>query len=321
MASITKRANGWQAQVRRSGFKTVSKRFEKKSEAILWARSIESKIDSNELSDISTARKTTLKEILDRYLTEISINKISYKSEKSRIKTLIASPISKRSLYDLKSSDVAFFRDSRLKTVSPTTVNKELNTLHLVIDTARRDWSISISNPVKLIKRPKNNRARDRRLEAGELEKIISLTESEILKSVVLFALETAMRRGEIAKAKWNHLKLDKQVLSIPETKTGEPRAIPLSKKAIEILQDIKKDTDYIFNISSGSISQAFRRACTRGDIVDLNFHDLRHEATSRLFEKGLNPMQVSVITGHKSFEMLKRYTHLKAEDLVKLLN
>lgn len=172
------------------------------------------------------------------------------------------------------------------------------------------------------ISRPKNNRPRDRRLNEGELELIIKATESPRLASIVLFALETALRRGELAKAKWTHLQLSLRVLLVPETKTGVPRSIPLSSRAIAILQNLPKtDDEFIFGLRSESISQAFERACSRAGIQDLHFHDLRHEATSRLFEKGLNPMQVSAITGHKTFEMLKRYTHLKARDLVKLLD
>lgn len=321
MASITKRSNSWQVQIRKQGYKTISKSFSKKAEADVWARITESEIDRGVFIDRSEAEKTTLAEILTRYLAEVSILKLGFKPEQSRIKGLLNHPISSKFLAALKSSDFAAYRETRLAVVCGTTVNKELNLLSKVIDTARRDWSINMDNPVRLIRRPKNNRPRDRRLNDGELELILDTTKSSTLSNIVLFALETAMRRGEIAKAKWEHLDSPQRVLLIPETKTGVPRSIPLSNKAMLVIESIpRRSNGYIFNLRPDSISQAFERSCNRAGILDLHFHDLRHEATTRLFEKGLNPMQVSVITGHKTFEMLKRYTHLKAQDLVPLL-
>ena len=279
-------------------------------------------MDRGVFIDRSEAERTTLADILQRYLAEVSVQKLGFKQERSRIKGVLSRPISNKLLATLKSSDFAAYRESRLVAVFGTTVNKELNLLGKVIDTARRDWSINMDNPVRLIQRPKNNRPRDRRLNEGELEGILDATQSTALSSIVLFALETAMRRGEIAKAKWKHLQQSQRVLLVPETKTGVPRCIPLSCKAMTVLQALPRINDeIIFGLRSDSISQAFERTCNRAGIQDLHFHDLRPEATSRLFEKGLNPMQVSSITGHKTFEMLKRYTHLKAEDLVKLLD
>lgn len=322
LASIIKRASGWQVQIRKQGYQPISKRFEKKADADVWARITESEMDRGVFIDRSEAERTTLAYILLRYLAEVSVRKLGFIQERSRINGLLSRPISSRLLATLKSSDFAAYRESRLTMVCGTTVNKELNLLGQVIDTARRDWSINMDNPVRLIKRPKNNRPRDRRLDDGELELILGASGSPTLPSIVLFALETAMRRGEIAKSKWSHLKQSQRVLLIPETKTGVPRSIPLSNKAMLILQSIPRvSNDNIFNLRSDSISQAFERACSRAGVLDLHFHDLRHEATTRLFEKGLNPMQVSVITGHKTFEMLKRYTHLKAQDLVSLLD
>lgn len=322
MASIIKRDSGWQVQIRKQGYQPISKRFDKKSDADVWARIAESEMDRGVHIDRSEAEKTSLAQILTRYLKEVSIHKLGFKAEKSRINYLLNHPLSNRFLATLQSSSFAEYRDYRLTLVCGTTVNKELNLLSKVIDTARRDWSINMDNPVRLIRRPKNNRPRDRRLDDGELATLLNSSESTALSSIVLFALETAMRRGEIAKAKWHHLQLSQRVLLVPETKTGVPRTIPLSNSAMVIIKSIHRvDDQSIFKLRPDSITQAFERACNRAKIEDLRFHDLRHEATSRLFEKGLNPMQVSAITGHKTFEMLKRYTHLKAQDLVKLLD
>ncbi len=127
--------------------------------------------------------------------------------------------------------------------------------------------------------------------------------------------------------------------MTLSETKNGENRNVPLSPEAVRILSDLPRRIDgRVWGITPHTISVAWRRAVVRawavyekgceekggkpdpGYLVDLTFHDLRHEATSRFFEKGLNPMQVAAITGHKTLQMLKRYTHLKAEDLAELL-
>ena len=322
MASIAKRASGWQVQIRKQGYQTISKSFTKKSDADVWARITESEMDRGVFIDRSEAERTTLAYILQKYLAEVSIRKLGISQERSRINGLLSHPISNRLLATLKSSDFAEYRESRLAVVCGSTVNKELNILGLVIDTARRDWSINMDNPVRLIKRPKNNRPRDRRLDDGELELILNSTKSEPLTHIILFAIETAMRRGEIYKAQWNHLDLSKRILKIPQTKTGVPRTIPLSSKAIEILRSLPNgNNESIFGLQSDSITQAFERACLRANITDLNFHDLRHEAVSRLFERGFSLPEVAAISGHKTWAMLKRYTHLKAEDLVKKLD
>jgi integrase len=133
--------------------------------------------------------------------------------------------------------------------------------------------------------------------------------------SFVLFAIESAMRRSEITNIKPDDINFETRTLHIPKTKTGVPRTIPLSRKAISILKIVGQ-----FNIQPSSVSQAFLGACRRAGLKDLRLHDLRHEATSRLFEKGLTPMQVASITGHKDLQMLNRYTHLRAQDLVVLL-
>ena len=130
------------------------------------------------------------------------------------------------------------------------------------------------------------------------------------------------MRRGEIAAMRWEHLDRQARVLLIPETKTGTPRRVPLSMAALAVLDALPRRLDgQVWAMRPDSISQAFERVCKAAGIEGLTFHDLRHEATSRLFEKGLNPMEVAAITGHKTLQMLKRYTHLRAEELVRKLD
>ena len=161
-------------------------------------------------------------------------------------------------------------------------------------------------------------RGRDRRLLSGELQKLMeALEETHEIKIVVQLALETGMRRAELLSIEWRNIDLENRFLILPDTKNGESRAVPLSTKALNLIQAVARtSTGSVFVSKPNSVTQGFVRACKRAGLEDLRFHDLRHEATSRFFELGLNTMEVSAITGHKTLSMLKRYTHLKAKDL-----
>lgn len=129
------------------------------------------------------------------------------------------------------------------------------------------------------------------------------------------------MRRGEISALRWENIDLKGKAILLRDTKNGESRRVPLSRNALRLLRTLLHRIDgKVFEIRADSITRAFDRACNRAGIKNLRLHDLRHEATSRFFEKGLNPMEVANITGHKTLQMLMRYTHLKIEDLAKKL-
>ncbi len=322
MATIEKRGPyQWRAKIRRRGHSLQSRTFNSRAKAIVWAREIESEMDRGVFLSRAEAEKITLAELIDRYADEVTPRKRSARNELSRLK-LLREKLGEMRLAALQSKHVAAFRDMRLKAgIGASEIRHELNTLSHLIDTAIREWGIHIpANPVKLVRRPSAPPGRERRLQAEELELIFAATDSVELRPIVEFAIETAMRRGEIAAMKWEHLD-QKRTLIIPETKTGEPRRIPLSSRAVDVLKSLPRWIDgYVFEMRKDSITQAFDRACKRAGIEDLHYHDLRHEATSSLFERGLNPMEVAAITGHKTLQMLKRYTHLRAEDLVSKL-
>ena len=179
-----------------------------------------------------------------------------------------------------------------------------------------------LKNPVKAIRMPSPPSGRERRLQAGELEKLLESL-SEEMSQVVRFALETAMRRGEIYGMTWDMVDLNKRTVTLPDTKNGQKRIVPLSTEAVAVLKErlgTRRLDGEVWNIGLDAISQDFAKACHKLGISGLHFHDLRHEATSRLFEKGFDTMEVRTITGHKTLQMLARYTHLRAEDLVERL-
>lgn len=346
MAYVRKRLDSWEVSVNKKGFPRRSRTFNTKADAEKWARQIEAEMDRGVFVSRKEAENTTLSEALDRYEREHNVKKV--RQYTSLVNHWKRSTLAKRSLTQIQGKDIAEYRDKRLhgdkengiKPVGPQAVLHEIGLISRLYNIAVKEWGMGgLINPVSQIRKPKMPRARDRRLLSGELEKITEASESPLLADIVRFAIETAMRREEISRMKWDHTDLKKKVLLIPKTKNEEPRRIPLSPEAVRVLDQIPRRFDGdVWGIRPNSITQAFVRAVTRARtiyekeceekgqkpdpafLVDLTFHDLRHEATSRFFEKGLNPMQVAAITGHKTLQMLKRYTHLKAEDLAELL-
>ena len=134
----------------------------------------------------------------------------------------------------------------------------------------------------------------------------------------VVLALETGMRRGELLSVEWGNVDLNRRTALLPITKNGDSRGVPLSSRALTVLRSLPPSTTgRVFgDLTADAVKLSFRRTTVRAGITGLRFHDLRHEATSRLFEKGLNVMEVASVTGHKTLQMLKRYTHLNAVDL-----
>ena len=323
MATIRKRGDSYHVQIRKKGYPTVTKSFLLLADAQKWARSVERDIDKGVFQDTATAENSTLGDILDSYAKKILPSKKSRKTVLSQIR-VIKPLLGNYSLSKLSPALLSQFRDQRLESADAQTVRKDLSLLHRVVVTAVKDWGISLplGNPVALVRLPSQPNGRDRRLETGEEEKLLkALKDTPTVRTIVELALETAMRRGEIAAVRWEHVNLKARTLLIPDTKTGTPRTVPLSTKAIALLSNLPRNIKgVVFDVAPDSITQAFDRACTRAELEGLRFHDLRHEATSRLFEKGLNPMEVATITGHKDLRMLRRYTHLRAEDLARKL-
>ena len=226
---------------------------------------------------------------------------------------------------------MARYRDERLQKVTAGSVRRELTILSHLFEVSRKEWGIFVHNPVRDITLPPNNRARDRRLQDTEDES--DTEESRLLVAcrrcrnpyllpIVQFALETAMRQSEIVRLRWQHVNLKRRTVFLPDTKNGESRTVPLSSVAVDVLKALPRSINgEVFpGVTTESIKKAFIRAVRHAGIEDLHFHDLRHEATTRLFEQGLSILEVSSITGHRDLQMLRRYTHLRAEDLAKKL-
>ena len=326
MATFRKRGPyQWQAQVRKKGHPLQTKTFETRAAAETWARAIEVEMDQGVFVSRAEAESTTLKELLDRYLAEITPGKKGAAPEATRIRAFMRHPLAQRFVARIHGMDIARFRDERLRKVSSATVKRDLSILGHLFEVARREWGIHVHNPVRDIKLPAGGKARDRRLQPGEETRLLEAcreARNPWLLPTVRLALETAMRQNELVGLRWEHVDLARHIAHLPDTKNGESRTVPLSNAAVQVLDSIPRsfNGEVFPGLTSEAIKRSYIRARRRAGIEGLRFHDLRHEATTRLFEKGLNIMEVASITGHKDLRMLRRYTHLKAEDLAKKL-
>jgi integrase len=197
--------------------------------------------------------------------------------------------------------------------------------ISLSLDIARKEWGVPMrSNVVRDVKKPQPKRGRERRLSEQEhtlLLRSCSKSSNYLLTPLIIIAIETGMRRGELLRLTWEDVDLDLRVAHLDMTKNGSKRDVPLSSEAINLLRSLPHDiSSNVFPLTAAALRGLWNRACRRAGITGLHFHDLRHEATSRFFEKGLNVIEVATITGHKDLRMLQRYTHLRAEDLAKKL-
>lgn len=331
MATYRKRGPyQWQAQIRKKGYHLQTKTFDTKAAAETWARATEYEMDQGLFVSRAEAESTTLGELLQRYLEDVTPLKKGAASETSRIRALLRHKLANRYVASIRGVDIARYRDERLKKVSPGTAKRDLVILSHLFEVARKEWGIHVYNPVRDIKLPPHAKARDRRLRPGEegtedeetrLLAACHEARNPFLLPIVRLALETAMRQGELVSLRWEHIDLTRQIAHLPDTKNGESRTVPLSSIAVSVLRPLSRGTCHVFpGLTTEAVKRAYIRAVRRANIENLRFHDLRHEATTRLFEKGLNIMEVASITGHKDLRMLRRYTHLKAEDLAKKL-
>ena len=321
MASIRKRNGKWQVRVNRDDI-AVTKTFLNKKDGEAWARRTEVAIERNDFTHKTKEATKTLGELFDQYNNEVA--PLHRSKTTGFMLASLKSKLGSTKIEEFNARDLAIWRDKRLTEVKAASVLRELNTLSALLNHARKEWCLQISNPVTDIKRPKVDVSRTRRLIDGEESKLI-LALHPVYGNIVRLALATAMRRGEILSLLWTNVNLEARVAVLPMTKNGGMRRVPLSKDAIAILKDqkiatVQSKAGKVFDVKPISLDKAWRRACKKTGIGGLHFHDLRHEAISRLFEIGLNPMEVSSISGHKTLQMLKRYTHLKAEDLAKKL-
>ena len=335
MASIRQRDGKFQVRIIRKGHRALSKTFTNRGDAIKWARATEVEIERGAIW--TGTRSVTLADAITRYRRERTPHKKSARSERYLLNAWARSNLAEIPVNRIRPAQIAEWRDARTAAgASAQTVRNHLTVLSSVFQAAITEWGHDdLSNPARRIRRPPPPRARTRRVTPEEIESVKAHTESKDLPDLIDLAVETAMRLGEAVTLTTTSVDLGNRTLTLSDTKNGHSRLVPLSPKAISILRARISQTPEngrkLFPITAHAATVAFRRAVARARrahhvelstphqapyLDDLRFHDLRREATSRLFERGLSVMEVSSITGHRVLEMLRRYTALQAKDL-----
>lgn len=245
MASIRQRSGIWQAQVRRLGYPSEVKSFSTKAEAQAWARAIEAGMDQGVHQATRSARAILLSELLIRYGEQVSPTKRSWLREQQTIQFMLRHKMAAYSMDKLTPAVVANYRDERLRTVAPATIIRELSILSSVISHARKEWSLPSDNPCALVRKPASPQGRNRLLMADEEARLLEELKpvrrrSPWIVPLVQLALETAMRRGELLSLRWENVNLMAQTALLPMTKNGTARIVPLSKKAVAILEALQ---------------------------------------------------------------------------------
>ncbi len=333
MATFIKTGFGWQAQVaRRQGEKTVrkAKTFKSKREAQIWAQEYEVGLSRG------TSSKDTVAQVLDRYARERSRSKKGRRWEEvrlNRFKTDDANgrPLGEYLISAIETADLVAWRDRRLEKVLPSSVKREMNLLKHVFATATDEWELVRIDPFMKVKRPSRSKRRKRRVLPDEIERIsmaldldseLWTSEKQITGAAFLFAIETAMRSGEILAMK--NSDVAGSVIHIPETKNDHARHVPMTGRALEILTKVRNGIDTPaarpFAIDGDSRDSRFRMAMKKAAVTDLHFHDSRHEAITRLARK-LEILDLARMTGHRNLNELLTYYYASGDELAARLN
>jgi integrase len=327
MATIRRRRGKYEVQIRRSGLPHVSRSFHALTDARTWARQMEVQADRGDLpADPKALQKVILGELVARYRDTVSIRKRGYDVERIVLDAFLRHPICKRRLSEITATDFAQYRDERLDSVKPATLKRQLGPIRNLFNVARDEWGLPIrENPLAKLKFNAIDQRRERRLRPGELDKLIKTARSRrnpLIAPIIRLALETGMRRGEMLAVRRRHVDFAKRTLLIPDGKNGHSRVIPLTKAATALLRSCSRERlDQIFPVTANAFRLAWDRIKRVAAIKDLRFHDLRHEAISRFFEKGLTIPEVALISGHRDMRTLFRYAHATREQIISKLH
>lgn len=354
MASIRKRGDyQYEARIRRQGAETICKTFNNKADAERWALLTEAELARAMYLPRRDAERTTIKKLAERFEKEFAPLHYRGNSWKYRLKHIVAG-MGKLSIAAVTPQAVTKYRDKRLADpdprfklnldaaprVSGATVKAELDLLSKLLGVAQKEFGISLptGNPVLGVRKPTGGAGRERRLVGDEEKRLMDACEKSRNKNLlpaVRLALAAGMRQGEILGMRWENIDTRRRLALLPvapgASKSGEIRAVPLSPEALACLAelrhsctvvDLKGDlTGPVFTCDRMTLHKAFVRACERAKIDDYHFHDLRHDCLSRLAERGdFSVLEIAAVSGHKTLQTLKRYTHLQAEKLAEKL-
>ena len=322
MASIRKRNGLWQAQVRNRRLGSTSKSFHKKADAVAWAKVQEAMMQTGEWRP-KDKRHSTIGDLIRTYLIKATPNKKGAEPETRRLNRLLKeTALMQIKLDDVRPHHFASFRDHRIKDGNRA-AQYDLVLMRAAWNTARIEWGWDLGdNPLTLIRFPKSNPPRERRLKQGEYEKLMAActnTKVWYLWPIIEIAIATCMRRGEILSLEWKNIDFERRKALLPNTKNGRSRWVPLPSNVIVLLKTLPQENECVFPITDIAVRQSWDRLRRRARVSDLTFHDLRHEGISRQFESGLSIPQVMAISGHQTASQLFRYIQLVDTDPVNM--
>lgn len=316
MPTIIKRSGGYQCRVRLVGHPPESAIFDTKARAAAWGHALEARLRDQAQGIV----KATLQDAIDKYITDVCPGHASGDNESKRLRALakMVPPVLPvlRQLPDVTAQDLSRFRDARLAVVSVATVRKEMTIIRSVLESARRDWGMLTANPIADVKKPPAPPDRKRLMFPAERDQIVKAcgfdgkvtTTTHQVAVAMLLALETAMRAGEMLGLTWGRVNLQAQYVSLPKTKNGDQRDVPLSTRAVELLQAMQGvDKDAVFTITSASLDALFRKARDACKLDNLHFHDTRATALTNLSKK-LDVLELARMVGHRDLKSLMIY-------------
>ena len=309
MASIRKRNGRYQAQFKyRSYYR--AKTFDRIAEAREWIQKEHQRV-AEEFNFTGKVRPMNTAEILTRYLSEITPTKRGAHSETAVLKKLLKESWVKISLDNLCITHIASYRDKRLSEVTPATFKRQFNIVKTACSLAEDEWNWE--TPLRLLKKLRYPQPKPKlvtRVTPQKEAELIQVAEQMMtpqLANIIRIALATGMRRGEILSIQPEHIDEQHRLLQIPDTKNGYPRVFPLNDALLALLQEFAFADQ---KPSANGLRLAWERTRMKADCPKMRFHDLRHEAISRWWEKGLTLPQIAARSGHRSFSELFRYSH-----------
>jgi integrase len=334
----TKGRKRYRVQIKLKGFPAQNATFERKTDAKEWAKRTESAIKEGRHFKTMESKKHTVKEMIERYKKNVLPNKGSHKSNQKIQLNYWIEQIGDYTLADATPALIAECRDELLNGItrlkkkrSPATVNRYIAALSHCFTIAMKEWGWVEDNPLRKVTKPKEARGRVRFLSDDErktLLKVCKESSNPLLYPIVVIALSTGARLGEILSIKFNQVDLERGTITFFETKNGEIRVVPLVAHALDVVKEMSKvrriDTDLLFPSNNPQkpidIRHPWKEALKKSGIKNYRFHDNRHSAASYLAMSGATLTEIADVLGHKTLQMVKRYSHLSEQHTSKIV-
>lgn len=316
-------------QIRLKGHLPQTANFDRLADAKKWIQETESAIRNNRYFKTSESRKHTFGELVDRYISSILPEKKTAVGQEAQL-LWWKEQFGEKVLADITPALISEYKDKLLrkrtkrnKKRSPATVNRYLAIISHAFTIACKEWGWISENPLRMVTKPKEPRGRVRYLSDQERESLLKVcneSKNPYLYIIVILALSTGMRFGEIMQLSWSNVDFQRKRIILEETKNGERRQVPLVGKALELLEKLHSHHKICSQLLFPSkydyskpidIRSAWESAIKKANIENFRFHDLRHSCASYLAMNGSSIVEIAAVLGHKTLQMVKRYTHL----------